>query len=337
MFDAVGKSTDGVSLNDCLLPGPALQPDLVSLLIRFRCHRVGMMADVRKMFLQIKIAPEDQNVHRFFWRDLNPNEKVKTYCMTRLPFGDVSSPFEAIATMHYHADQCKEIYPEAAQVIKEDTYVDDCLTGWETETMAYKLYSDLVEMMKIGGFDLVKWATNSKVLLSYIPPTQRATCRLVCLDNDSDPLKALGLSWDTVVDAFLFHQGNKLLQVPDPETKRSVISLSSKLFDPLGFLGPFTIRAKILYQKLWIRGVAWDDSLDDETRLEWKKWKEELEHLNQIRINRSFLVDLDFGLVSIQLHGYSDASPNAYGAVIIFVFKIQVETYGYKFCSQKRE
>ena len=75
------------------------------------------------------------------------------------------------------------------------------------------------------------------------------------------------------------------------------------------------IRAKILYQKLWIRGVASDDSLDDETRLEWKKWKEELEHLNQIRINHSFLVDLDFGLVSIKLHGYSDASPNAYGAV----------------------
>ena len=79
VFDAAAKSTDGVSLNDCVLPGPALQPDLVSLLIRFRCHRVGMMADVRKMFLQIKIAPKDQNVHRFFWRDLNPNEKIKTY------------------------------------------------------------------------------------------------------------------------------------------------------------------------------------------------------------------------------------------------------------------
>ena len=81
--------------------------------------------------------------------------------------------------------------------------------------------------------------------------------------------------------------------------------------------------------------MAWDDSLDDETRLEWKKWKEELEHLNQIRINCSFLVDLDFGLVSIQLHGYSDASPNAYGAITYF--HLQVETYGYKFCLQKRE
>ena len=60
VFDAAAKSAEGVSLNDCLLPGPAFQPDLVSLLIRFRCHRIGMMADARKMFLQIKIAPDDQ-------------------------------------------------------------------------------------------------------------------------------------------------------------------------------------------------------------------------------------------------------------------------------------
>jgi hypothetical protein len=208
-----------------------------------------------------------------------------------------------------------ETYPEAAQVIKEDTYVDDCLTGCEAETMACELYSDLLEMMKIGGFDLLKWATNSKALLAYIPADQRATIRLVCLDNDSDPLKTLGLSWDTVDDVFLFHQRDKLLQTPDPETKRSVISISSKLFDPLGFLSPFTIRAKILYQKLWIRGASWDDSLAEEIRNEWQKWKEELEHLNLIRISRSFLTVLGLEIISIQLHGYSDASPNAYGAV----------------------
>ncbi|XP_028407170.1 uncharacterized protein LOC114529555 [Dendronephthya gigantea] len=316
VFDASAKGLEGVSLNDCLLPGPALQPDLVSLLIRFRCHRIGMMADVRKMFLQIKIASEDQNAHCFLWRDMDPNSEIKTYCMTRLPFGDVSSPYEAIATMHHHADQCKVVYPEAARVIKEDTYVDDCLTGCETETMGRKLYSDLVEIMKIGGFDLLKWATNSKSLLSYIPADQRASSWLVCLDNESDPLKALGLSWDTVDDVFLFHQGDKLLQTPDPETKRSVIGISSKLFDPLGFLSPFTIRAKILYQKLWIRGASWDDSLDEEIKNEWQKWKEELEHLNLIRISRSFLIDLGLEIVSVQLHGFSDASPSAYGAVI---------------------
>ena len=43
--------------------------------------------------------------------------------------------------------------------------------------------------------------------------------------------------------------------------------------------------------------------------------------MNQIRTNRSFLVDLDFGLVSIPLHGYSDASANAYGAVTYLRFQ----------------
>ncbi len=109
--------------------------------------------------------------------------------------------------------------------------------------------------------------------------------------------------------------GDKLLQASNPETKRSVVSISSKLFNPLGFLSPYTIRAKILYQKLWIRGASWDDSLEEEIRNEWRRWKEQLKHLNLIRISRPLLTSLSFEIASIQLHGYSDASPNAYGAV----------------------
>ena len=102
VFDASSKNKNGVSLNDCLLPGPVLQPNLVSIIITFRLHRVALMADIRKMFLQIKLAKQDQNVHRFLWRDFNTKIEPKTYCMTRLTFGDVSSPFEAIATVQHH-------------------------------------------------------------------------------------------------------------------------------------------------------------------------------------------------------------------------------------------
>ena len=59
------QNVDSVSLNDCVLPGPALQPNLASVLIRFRTHRIGMMADVEKMYLQIKLSPKDQDVHRY--------------------------------------------------------------------------------------------------------------------------------------------------------------------------------------------------------------------------------------------------------------------------------
>ena len=45
------RKDGGVSLNDRVLPGPALQPNLASVIIRFRITRIGLMADVEKMFL----------------------------------------------------------------------------------------------------------------------------------------------------------------------------------------------------------------------------------------------------------------------------------------------
>ena len=81
------------------------------------------MADIRKMFLQIKLAKQDQNVHRFLWRDLNTKIEPKTYCMTHLTFGDVSSPFEAIATVQHHAKINKESFPKASQTITTCMFV----------------------------------------------------------------------------------------------------------------------------------------------------------------------------------------------------------------------
>ena len=81
---------------------------------------------------------------------------MKSYCMTRSSFGDVCSPYLAIATMQHHADVNHEKFPEAAIVVKEDTYVDDCLTGESNVERAFTLYQDLVNMLQSGGFDLVK-------------------------------------------------------------------------------------------------------------------------------------------------------------------------------------
>ena len=79
VFDASAREGDGVSLNDCVLPGPALQPNLASVLIRFRTNRIGLIADIEKMFLQVKLAPEDRDVHRYLWRYLQFNETPKVY------------------------------------------------------------------------------------------------------------------------------------------------------------------------------------------------------------------------------------------------------------------
>ena len=69
--------------------------------------------------------------------------------------------------------------------------------------------------------------------------------------NEREPLKALGMSWNTEDDVFFFDLSNKILNSDNPETKRSLLSLASKVFDPLGLLAPFIVRAKILFQELW--------------------------------------------------------------------------------------
>eukprot|EP00112_Aurelia_sp_Birch-Aquarium-sp1_P003266 Seg1363.23 transcript_id=Seg1363.23/GoldUCD/mRNA.D3Y31 product="hypothetical protein" protein_id=Seg1363.23/GoldUCD/D3Y31 len=190
----VERNKNGVSLNDCLLPGPVLQPNLVSIIIRFRLHRVALMADIRKMFLQIKLAKQDQSVHRFMWRDFITKIEPKTYCMTRITCGDVSSPFEAIATVQHHAEVNKESFPEASETIKENMYVDDCLTGAEDDKSAFQLYEEATGMMKSGGFEVVKWASNSKDVLVRIPKDQRATKNVIEIESEGDPLKVLGIS-----------------------------------------------------------------------------------------------------------------------------------------------
>ena len=61
VFDASACDEHDVSLNDCILTGLALQPNFVSVLLRFRIRRIALMADVEKMFLQIKVDERDQD------------------------------------------------------------------------------------------------------------------------------------------------------------------------------------------------------------------------------------------------------------------------------------
>ena len=53
VFHASAKDSNGVSLNSCLEPSPALQLDLVGILLRLRENYVGLICDIEKMFLQI--------------------------------------------------------------------------------------------------------------------------------------------------------------------------------------------------------------------------------------------------------------------------------------------
>ena len=59
VYDASAK-TEGSSLNDCLYAGPSFGQRILDILIRFRLHRIALIADIEKAFLMISIAEEDR-------------------------------------------------------------------------------------------------------------------------------------------------------------------------------------------------------------------------------------------------------------------------------------
>lgn len=66
---------------------------------------------------------------------------------------------------------------------------------------------------------------------------------------------------------------------------RNIYRVLASLYDPLGFIIPFTTRAKILIQGLWSKPREWDDpALPEDALLMWTEWETELEHLPQISL-----------------------------------------------------
>ncbi|XP_059062118.1 uncharacterized protein LOC131854951, partial [Achroia grisella] len=55
VFDASCKDCNGVSLNDDLMVGPTLQSDLRHLIMRWRLYPICLVADITKMYRQVKV------------------------------------------------------------------------------------------------------------------------------------------------------------------------------------------------------------------------------------------------------------------------------------------
>lgn len=101
-------------------------------------------------------------------------------------------------------------------------------------------------------------------------------------------------------------------------TKRTVLQAAAKIFDPLGLLSPFTIRAKIGFQRLWKTDVTWDDSLAKQECDEWRRLMSEAEELQLLEIPRCYASKNKL-VESYKLHVFADASPAAYEVVAYIV------------------
>uniref|UniRef100_A0A5S6QLZ4 DUF1758 domain-containing protein n=1 Tax=Trichuris muris TaxID=70415 RepID=A0A5S6QLZ4_TRIMR len=161
VFDG-STSYQGVTLNDMLEPGSALQKQLVGILIRFRRFRIGLQADIKKMFIQIGLHEHDRGVVRFLWRDLNSSVKPTVYRFKRVCFGLNCSPFLALGVVRYHAQMNSVQFGKGSEEILDN--MSDLVTSCASEESAKEIQQDTTELMRKGGFKLARWASNSNVI-----------------------------------------------------------------------------------------------------------------------------------------------------------------------------
>ncbi|GFT32189.1 integrase catalytic domain-containing protein [Trichonephila clavipes] len=293
VFDASSKTSSGLSLNDLLMVGPRVQPELFPILIQFRIFSVAICADVEKMFRQIKVHEEDVDWQRILWRD-SPTEPIREYRLTTVTYGTSSAPFLSTRTLRQLAIDEQENYPAASRATLSHFYVDDLLSGSATKKGAIQLVSELQEMMKRGGFSLRKW--------------------------DDQPVKILGIAWLPDVDKFTF---TITVNETDVWTKRKVLSEVAKIFDPLGWLAPSVVISKIFLQELWSHHLSWDEELPDSLARQWRTFQEQLPLLTNIKIPRCILIPQ---AIDVQVHGFCDSSGKAYCAVIYIRSKDATQT-----------
>ena len=73
------------------------------------------------MYHRVLIPEQYQQVHRYLWRNMETNREPDVYVKTVLTFGNKPANAMAQITLRKTADQAKSSYPEAAQVLKNNT------------------------------------------------------------------------------------------------------------------------------------------------------------------------------------------------------------------------
>ena len=215
----------------------------------------------------IGISKTDRNMLRFLWLEepSNPNSKLIHLRFTRFVFGLHSSPAILGAVLSHHLEMHKTEEPELVALIESSLYVDDLICGAEDEAQAFKCYSKSKNILAKAGMNLGKWNSNSTELMKRIPIAESSLQRISiespstsviseeetyaksttnlqnCKEGESVS-KLLGFLWNTQTDQFIFD----FIELTEytcslPANRRSLLKVTAKIFDPLGFLSPFVI------------------------------------------------------------------------------------------------
>ncbi|XP_066592940.1 uncharacterized protein [Prorops nasuta] len=314
VFNASAKTQSGLSLNDVLLIGPKPQKDITAILMNWRDFRFVGIPDIIKMFRRILIRPEDRKFQSIIWKDDSGN--TQAYQLNTVTYGTGTAPFLASRVVQELANQHGDDFPDAKSILLQSIYVDDILFRANNLADLRDIQSQLVQLLDKGKFELSKWAFNSASTALQDIPNDSSNANLnFNSENFNETSKVLGISWNTSSDSFQFIISPSSIT---KLTKRMLLSENAKIYDPLGWISPFTIVLKQIMQSTWLLKLNWDDEVPEPIQSKWMSYYSQMCELTKINIPRwnGQLSAAD----KLELYGFCDASNVSYSAVVYAKF-----------------
>ncbi|XP_062703633.1 uncharacterized protein LOC134286082 [Aedes albopictus] len=322
VWDAAAR-VDGVSLNSQLLKGPDLLTALPEIVCRFRERPVAFGGDIREMYHQLRIREVDKSAQLFLFR-ANRTDEPAIYIMDVATFGAASSPCSAQFIKNLNALEFSNDFPSAAEAIIKSHYVDDYFDSVDYVEEAVQRAKDVAYVHAKGGFQIRNWVSNSEEVLHNLGVQKVVTNVRLTQDKNIETERILGIVWNPTEDTFLFSANHRpdleaFLEGDERPTKRVILSCVMGFFDSQGMFSHFTVHGKLIVQNLWRLGYDWDETVNDDTWADWKRWTALLPCVESVRIPRAYFGSLRSDEIdSLELHVFTDASEHAYGTVAYF-------------------
>ncbi|KAI8438475.1 hypothetical protein MSG28_010976 [Choristoneura fumiferana] len=302
VFDASCPTSSGYSINNIQMVGPCIQDSLYNILLRFRHYKYVLSGDIEKQYRQILMNELDRYLQVILWRE-DEHLPIRSLTLNTVTYGFASASFLAARCLWQLGEECIE--PLIKTIIQNYFYCDDLLTGADSESDLLYIQTGVAQALEAGCFNLRKYRSNATELLisNLISSQDNLTLSQSC--------QTLGLGWNPSQDLLNFSidddHSNKTV------TKRSILSITFKIFDPLGLLSLCTVKPKMLMQKLWAAKVGWDDPAPPEFQRIWARFIKNLHHLKTLNIPRQVLCESPS---VVELHCFSDSSQDAYCACV---------------------
>ena len=288
VYDGSARDAAGRSLNEYLYAGENLLRRLPAVLLNFRRDVVAAQADIRSAFHQVSVAEEDRKYIQFVWA----GQRLR---FRRVPFGLTCSPYMLLQTITTHLSEYRVSDPLLSRKLEAGLYMDDVCISFSCRDEADSSMKRTEEIFSDAGMEVHKLRISGDEAGAAVP--------------------VLGLRWCTSSDRLAV----RVPSLPVITTKRQLLSVLCKPYDPLGVLSPWLVTGRVLFQKTWTKQhLGSDEELTSDLRKELTAWCKGAIDLD-VWFPRTVQISAD-----VTYHVFCDASKLAYCCAIYVACKDDV-------------